>query len=97
MVALCCSAPPPSLSADVSSYLRTQGHDIVNEQGERILLRGVGLGNWMLPEGYMWKLGNQGDRPRRIEKMVSDLTGPQQSGLSIPLLLLGHAGAIAGR
>src|ERR1022692_5208920 len=43
-----------------------------------LLLRGVGLANWMLPEGYMWKFGPQGDRPRKIEKLVDDLIGPEQ-------------------
>ncbi|TAK92282.1 MAG: hypothetical protein EPO07_19385, partial [Verrucomicrobia bacterium] len=62
-------------AAPTTTFLHTQGQDIVNESGERILLRGVGLGNWMLPEGYMWKFGNQADRPRRIEKLVSDLIG----------------------
>jgi endoglucanase len=56
-------------------FLHTRGQDIVTEKGEKVLLRGVGLGNWMLPEGYMWKFGNQADRPRRIEKLVSDLVG----------------------
>lgn len=58
------------------TFLRAQGQDIVNEQGEKVLLRGVGLGNWMLPEGYMWKFGGRADRPRRIEKLVLDLTSP---------------------
>ncbi|HEY9509675.1 MAG TPA: cellulase family glycosylhydrolase [Verrucomicrobiae bacterium] len=57
------------------TFLHARGQDIVNEQGDPILLRGVGLGNWMLPEGYMWKFGNRADRPRRIEKLVSDLIG----------------------
>jgi endoglucanase len=56
-------------------FLHTRGQDIVTEKGEKVLLRGVGLGNWMLPEGYMWKFGNPADRPRRIEKLVSDLIG----------------------
>jgi endoglucanase len=67
----------PARAASVTTFLRAQGQDIVNEQGDKVLLRGVGLGNWMLPEGYMWKFGNQGDRPRRIEKIVSDLIGPE--------------------
>jgi endoglucanase len=62
-----------------NSFLRARGHDMVNEQGERILLRGVGLGNWMLPEGYMWKFGKNADRPRRIEKLVSDLIGEEEA------------------
>lgn len=64
-------------AAAATTFLRTEGQDIVNENGEKILLRGVGLGNWMLPEGYMWKFGSQGDRPRKIEKLVSDLIGPE--------------------
>jgi endoglucanase len=33
-------------------FLRTESTKIVNDQGE-IILRGVGLGGWMLQEGYM--------------------------------------------
>jgi len=61
------------------TFLRTRGQDMVNEGGDKVLLRGVGLGNWMLPEGYMWKFGNGGDRPRKIEKIVSDLIGEQNA------------------
>jgi hypothetical protein len=61
------------------TFLRARGQDIVNESGTAVHLRGVGLGNWLLPEGYMWKFGNQGDRPRKIEKIVSDLIGPDEA------------------
>ena len=44
------------------TFLRTSGHYMVNEQNDTILLRGVGLGNWLLPEGYMWHFGENGDR-----------------------------------
>jgi len=63
------------------SFLHTSGHDIVNESGEKIFLKGVGLGNWLLPEGYMWKFGPSGDRPRKIEKVVSDLIGKEKAEL----------------
>ncbi len=66
---------PPAWPA--AGFLRASGQDIVDEQGNKILLRGVGLGNWMLPEGYMWKFGDQADRPRKIEKVVADLAGPE--------------------
>jgi len=61
------------------TFLHTKGQDIVNESGERIQLRGVGLGNWMLPEGYMWKFGDAGDRPRKIERIVTELIGPENA------------------
>jgi len=60
-------------------YLHTHNQDIVDEQGNPVRLRGVSLGNWTLPEGYMWQFGDQGDRPRKIEQVVTDLIGPEKS------------------
>lgn len=74
-----CLASLPSFAASPPSFLHTQGQDIVNENGDKVLLRGVSLGNWFLPEGYMWKFGGMGDRPRKIEKIVSDLIGPEDA------------------
>lgn len=61
----------------VKGFLTTCGRDIVNESGERILLTGWGLGNWLLPEGYMWLSQGESrfDRPRRIEAVIEELTG----------------------
>ena len=59
--------------------MHTSGQDIVNESGKKIYLKGVGLGNWLLPEGYMWKFGGLGDRPRKIEKVVTDLIGKEKA------------------
>jgi hypothetical protein len=63
--------------AHATGFLHTRGYDIVDEQGQKVLLRSVGLGNWFLPEGYMWHFGDKGDRPRRIEAIVGDLIGPE--------------------
>lgn len=65
--------------AQECTFLRTQGQDMVDENGNKVLLRGVGLGNWLLPEGYMWKFHDGGDRPRKIEKLVSDLIGEEEA------------------
>ena len=65
--------------AHAEGFLHTRGHDMVDEQGQKVLLRGVGLGNYLLPEGYMWKFGEAGDRPRKIETMVSDLIGQEDA------------------
>jgi len=43
--------------------------------GRELLLRGVGLGNWMLPEGYMWKFGPGAESPREIEALTARLLG----------------------
>ena len=58
-------------------FVRVKGTEIVDEKGQPLIIRGVGLGNWLLPEGYMWKLSC--DRPRRIEKLILDLVGPDRA------------------
>ncbi len=66
-------------SMSAQSFLHASGQNIVDETGKKILLQGVGLGNWMLPEGYMWKFGNQGDRPRKIEQIVAHFLGAEKA------------------
>ncbi len=37
------------------AYYTTRGKDFIDrETGEKVILRGIGLGGWLLPEGYMW-------------------------------------------
>lgn len=62
--------------SEIKGFLHTMGRKIVNGLGEEILLTGWGLGNWLLPEGYMWLADStRFDRPRRIEQVIEELTG----------------------
>ena len=59
-------------------YLHNVDGEIVEGNGEPILLRGFGLGGWLVPEGYM--LHNQAwiagfESPTEIENHVIDLIG----------------------
>lgn len=58
------------------SFLRAQDQFIVNEQGEKVLLRGMGLGGWMLQEGYMLKLGNLGQQ-HAMRAKIEELIGAE--------------------
>src|SRR5690606_3484016 len=52
-------------------FLKTDGTNIVNEDGEVVIWRGVGLGGWMLQEGYMLKTaGPQYKIEERIEALI---------------------------
>lgn len=77
MMLLLAVAAGPALAAE--GFLKTQGQDFVDARGEKVFLRGCAIGNWLLPEGYMWKFGKQADRPRRIEKLVADLVGEEKA------------------
>ena len=59
----------------VYGFLRAENGKIVNGRGEEIILTGMGLGNWLLPEGYMWRFEGRYNSPRRIEELVRDLCG----------------------
>ena len=63
-------------------FLHTAGKEIVEGNGEPILLRGFGLGGWLVPEGYMlinraWIEGFES--PTQIENHVVDLIGEEKS------------------
>ncbi|WP_245701111.1 glycoside hydrolase family 5 protein [Sanguibacter gelidistatuariae] len=62
-----------------SGYVHVRGTDIVDGSGTPLLLRGVGLGNWLLAEGYMWKFGDDMSSPRQIEGRVRDLVGAESA------------------
>ena len=59
-------------------FLKAKGKLIVNEKGEQVILRGMGLGGWMLQEGYMLKLGPVGPQ-YRIRERITDLVGPDSA------------------
>ena len=55
-------------------FLHADGKRIVNEKGDNVLLRGVGLGGWMLQEGYMLKVNKEGQQ-YRIRQRLEELAG----------------------
>src|ERR1700733_13060012 len=59
-------------------FLKAKGKSIVNEKGETVILRGIGLGGWMLQEGYMLKLGKVGPQ-YRIREKITELVGPEKT------------------
>ncbi|WP_449397723.1 hypothetical protein [Chryseobacterium wanjuense] len=58
-----------------SQLLKTNGQKIVNDKGENIQLRGLGLGGWMLQEGYMLKTADFADSQYKIKQKIAELIG----------------------
>ncbi|MDH4057273.1 MAG: glycoside hydrolase family 5 protein [Cyclobacteriaceae bacterium] len=57
------------------SFIKTSGSQIVDEKGNPIILKGTNLGNWLVPEGYMFKM-EQVNAPRKIDEVLYELVGP---------------------
>ncbi|MGH8889678.1 MAG: glycoside hydrolase family 5 protein [Acidothermaceae bacterium] len=61
-------------------FVHVSDGELVDASGKTLRLRGVGLGNWFLPEGYMWKFEPGGPlAPREIERYFTDLVGPARN------------------
>jgi len=55
-------------------YVYVAGKDIYSSEDELLQLKGVNLGNWLLPEGYMFKMSNC-NSPRKIDQAIRELIG----------------------
>ena len=55
-----------------AQYLHVVGKEVFDNNGEKIILKGMGLGGWLVPEGYM--LGTWGS-PTSIRNRIVDLIG----------------------
>jgi hypothetical protein len=71
---------PPRGGASFDGFVRAEAGRLVGGGGRPVLLRGVGLGNWLLPEGYMWRFFPPAPQsPRAIEALVTDLVGGEKA------------------
>ncbi len=64
-----------------SQGLRTQGKNIVDQEGNEVILRGMGLGGWMLMEGYMMQSSDVADTQHEFRERLVDLFGQDKTNL----------------
>ena len=76
--ALTLAALFPSAAAHAQGFLKVEGTAIVDGSGKPVILRGMGLGGWMLQEGYMLKLGEVGQQHKIRAKLV-ELVGEERT------------------
>ncbi|MGL1957387.1 MAG: glycoside hydrolase family 5 protein [Colwellia sp.] len=60
------------------NFITVKGSQIIDQDGNAILLRGTNLGNWLLPEGYMFKF-EKVNSPHRINLLINEMIGPEDS------------------
>lgn len=62
--------------AQTQKFFRTEGTQILNRDGDPVVIRGLGLGGWLVPEGYMVHMtAIDGGSPRTIRMQIADLIG----------------------
>ena len=79
-----------SLQNNAQGILRAEGKAIVNEVGDTIILRGMGLGGWMLQEGYMLQTAGFASAQYQIREKIEELIGPSDTDLFYEAWLENH-------
>lgn len=64
------AAEPPA------GFIQVRGRTLVTSTGQVFPVRGIGLGNWLVPEGYMFKF-KQAKAPRDIVRVVGIALGAE--------------------
>lgn len=72
---LFCFAGTTALAQKKSKVVKTNGSLIIEPNGNTITLKGTNLGNWLVPEGYMFKTGSVA-APRQIDQLLHEIIGP---------------------
>jgi aryl-phospho-beta-D-glucosidase BglC (GH1 family) len=73
------SLPAFAAAQPITGFVHTQGQQLVDAQGKPLHLRGINLGNWFEPEGYMFHFKGGPQAPREIYDLTKSLLGPEQS------------------
>ncbi|HTB92469.1 MAG TPA: cellulase family glycosylhydrolase [Candidatus Sulfotelmatobacter sp.] len=60
-----------------AQFAHTSHKQIVDAPGKPLLIRATNLGNWLVPEGYMWLFEGGPQSPSEIRALVLELLGPE--------------------
>jgi len=66
----------PAVAGD--RLVQTRGKDFVTPDGQVLHIKGISLGNWLMPEGYMFKF-EVAKAPRQIYGAFERLLGPERN------------------
>ncbi|HEY5914503.1 MAG TPA: cellulase family glycosylhydrolase [Verrucomicrobiae bacterium] len=75
--------------APAAGFLRAKDARIVDGEGREVTLRGMGLGGWMLQEGYMLGINKEGTQ-HSIQARITELIGKEDCAKFYQLWLQNH-------
>lgn len=70
-----CNPAPEKDSRVQDAFIRIDGQNLVTPNGEKFFIRGINLGNWLNPEGYMFGF-SKASSARLINQAFCELVGP---------------------
>ena len=79
-----------SFHIQAQHFLSTNGKAIVNEDNDTILLRGMGLGGWMVQEGYMLQTASFANPQHEIRATIQELIGEENTNAFYEKWLANH-------
>ena len=68
----------PFVISAQNGFITTKGNQLITPDGKAFLIKGTNLGNWLVPEGYMFKF-QKANSPRLIQEVINELVGPDES------------------
>jgi len=64
--------------AQSAKFISVKGRNIIGPDNKPFLMRGTNLGNWLIPEGYMFKFKDI-NSPKLINEAFMQLIGPEET------------------
>ena len=68
-----------SMASFAQGFIHRKGQEIVDGKNQNIVLRGLGLGGWMVQEGYMLQTGSFAGPQHVIKQKITDLIGAKNT------------------
>ena len=62
-------------------FITVKGKEVIGPDGKPFLMKGTNLGNWLIPEGYMF-FANEKTRinsPKLINEALAEMIGPEET------------------
>src|ERR1700712_5568755 len=78
LIAVILAITTMQLKAQSPKFITVKGKDIIGPDNKPFLMRGTNLGNWLIPEGYMFKF-KAINSPKLINQAFMELMGPDET------------------
>lgn len=75
IICISCQNKAEQNISDPVNFVSIQGQDLITPDGKKLFIKGTSLGNWLNPEGYMFRF-EKSNSPRFINEMFCEMVGP---------------------